>query len=155
MCCIKFSDISVSFVQSSHSVSEKDGFVQPVLILNDPSSIMVTIHVFTTDGNAHGNCLVTTVSDHFVYVYVRILGNSDYNPGPYSIAFPAGNTNVTFNVTVTDDNVLEHDESFYLSISLPTTASKIRLGETTQTRITIENDDSELSLYNNLCISLP
>ena len=48
---------AVSFEQQTYSVNETDGNVQIVLILNKPSSTIVTVQVFGTDGSATGKQL--------------------------------------------------------------------------------------------------
>ena len=50
-------------------------------------------------------------------------GGVDYDSGPYSVSFSAGNTNVSFDINITIDNLVEDDEEFHLTIdpsSLPT-----------------------------------
>ena len=37
--------ITVSFNESSYSVSEDSGLVQPILVLSNPSSTDITIHI--------------------------------------------------------------------------------------------------------------
>lgn len=72
-----------------------------------------------------------------------ILGDVDYNDGPYTIVFLAGEIRVTFNIEIIDDNILEHNEIFSLDITSPSISSKVLLGEISQTRVTILNDDSK------------
>ena len=68
-------------------------------------------------------------------------GDVDYSSGPYTVTFPAGVTRVSFNISITDDIVLEGDENFNLTIdpsSLPSRVSVINLGQAT---VTIVDDD--------------
>ena len=67
----------------------------------------------------------------------------DYTSGPYSITFPAGVTNVPFNISINDDNVLEENENFILTInsSLPT---DVMAGNPAQVTVTIVDTDCEL-----------
>jgi len=44
----------VSFNQSIYTIGEGDGSVQPVLLLSNPSSAVITVEVFSTDINALG-----------------------------------------------------------------------------------------------------
>ena len=67
----------------------------------------------------------------------------DYTSGPYAVTFPAGQTTATFNVPITDDMILEGDDSFTLTInetSLPTNVIRGIFGEAT---VTIVNDDGK------------
>ena len=62
----------------------------------------------------------------YIYVYtcfITFTGNKDYHPGPYNVTFPAGETRVSFNVSIVDDDLVEKNESFNLYINgrtLPT-----------------------------------
>ena len=52
----------------------------------------------------------------------HITGGVDYDSGPYSVMFTAGMTSVSFDVPINDDNILETNEDFTLTIdssSLP------------------------------------
>ena len=44
-------------------------------------------------------------------------GGVDYNSGPCNVTIPAEMTNVSFNVTVNNDDILEGDETFMLTIT--------------------------------------
>ena len=46
--------IVITFNQSTYSVDEDDGPVQPVLVLSNPSSTNITVKVLSTDGSATG-----------------------------------------------------------------------------------------------------
>ena len=43
-------------------------------------------------------------------------GGVDYDPGLYFIMIPAGLTNVSFNITISPDDIFEGDEVFLLTI---------------------------------------
>ena len=45
---------TVFFNESSYSVNENEGSVRPVLVLSNPSSTDVTVHVIDSDGTAMG-----------------------------------------------------------------------------------------------------
>ena len=47
-------DITVMFEESTYSVDENDGPAQPVLVLSNPSSMIITVQVTNTDGSATG-----------------------------------------------------------------------------------------------------
>ena len=46
-----------------------------------------------------------------------IGGGVDYNSGPYSVTFPAGVTSISLNVKINNDNILEGNETFILTIA--------------------------------------
>lgn len=56
------------------------------------------------------------------------------------MVFPAGITSVSFNVSVTDDNILEQNETFALTID---STSNVIVGGSGKAIITILDDDSK------------
>ena len=50
-------DPTINFNQPSYIVKEADGKVEPVLVLSNPSSSVITVQVFSTDGSAIGKQL--------------------------------------------------------------------------------------------------
>ena len=67
-------------------------------------------------------------------------GGVDYDSGPFDITFPAGETLAVFNVPINDDNIVEENENFTLSIN----SSSLLYGvDLIQTTVTIFDDDGE------------
>ena len=65
----------------------------------------------------------------------------DYTYGPNTVTIPARQTTATFNVSISDNMILESNENFMLTInetSLPTRVTRVTPGETT---VTIVDDD--------------
>ena len=48
---------TISFEQQTYIIYESDELVQPVLVLSNPSSSVITVQVFSTDGSATGKLL--------------------------------------------------------------------------------------------------
>ena len=71
------------------------------------------------------------------------MEGSDFIFVPHNIFFPAGVTRVTFNVTIIEDNILERDEFFSLSVDPLTLPDRVTAGNFNDTTITIMNDDSK------------
>ena len=69
------------------------------------------------------------------------IGDVDYNSGSYSVAFLPGMTNVSLNISITDDDVLENNENFYLSINEDSLPTSITAGITDRTIVNIVDDD--------------
>ena len=67
----------------------------------------------------------------------------DYTSGPYSFTFPAGVMSVPFNISISDDNILEDNENFTLTInsSLPI---GVMVDNLSQATVTIVDNDSKL-----------
>ena len=65
----------------------------------------------------------------------------DYTSGPYTVTIPAGQTTATFNVPINDDNILEIDENFMLTIDASSLPGSIRLSTPSEATVTIVDDD--------------
>ena len=73
-----------------------------------------------------------------------IIGGSDYNAVyNYDVTIPAGETTVSFNYQIYDDNVIEGYETFYLYIQSSLPHDNIHLGNVNRTKVTIVDDDSK------------
>ena len=84
---------------------------------------------------------------------IIISGDSDYNFSIfYNVTIPAGQITTPFNISITDDNVLERNESFNIFIIPELLPSDISLGNPNRTTVTIVDDDSKslVSLYSKL-----
>ena len=71
--------------------------------------------------------------------YQHVTGGIDYDSKPHSIMLPAGMTSVMLNVPIFNDNTLEDDETFTLTIT-PSDDYMIERNMN-ETRVTIKNDD--------------
>ena len=68
------------------------------------------------------------------------IGGSDYDPGPYNLIIPAGNTSLLFTVPLAIDSIVELEEEFELRIDRTTLAVLI---STDPTRVVIMDNDSK------------
>ena len=76
-------------------------------------------------------------------------GGVDYNSGSYTVQFDAGVTSALMTVSIHDDNILEADEHFNLSINAESLPIRVTVGEPGQTTVTILANDRKYSL---ICI---
>jgi len=76
-------------------------------------------------------------------------GGVDYDSGPYVVIFPAGETSVPFVVAINDDNIVEINETFNLTI-VSSSSNKVTLGSSVQTTVTIF--DRDCKHYYTSCI---
>ena len=82
----------------------------------------------------------TTRITLFLYKISKLLaGGDDYISGPYAVKFSAGVTEVSFNISITDDYTVEGNKNFTLSI----VPSVVQVGEPSQAIVTIVEDDSK------------
>ena len=81
--------------------------------------------------------------DAYMYImHIHIIGE-DYEPGPYNVIIPAEMTSALFNITITNDDINEGNETFNLVVNVSSLSSNVTVGETSQTTITIMNDDGK------------
>ena len=71
-------------------------------------------------------------------------GGVDYDSGPYTVTFPARVTSVPFKVSLYDDNILEENENFVLTINQSSLPSGVTIGNPSMTTVTIVDNDRKL-----------
>ena len=72
-----------------------------------------------------------------------ILGvGEDYGSGSYQVTFTAGETISSFNVPITDDNVVEDDETIDLTIQSTSLPNRVSVTNPSQANITIMDTTS-------------
>ena len=82
----------------------------------------------------------------------------DYDSGPYNITFPAGTTSVPFSVSITDDNILENNENFLLTVDLSSLPDNITAIDPYQATVTIVDKDGKLTVvaeFRYMCTDFP
>ena len=72
-----------------------------------------------------------------------LTGGTDYGSGPYNATIPAGQTRTTFDVPITDNDIVEGDEDFTLTIDPSSLRSNVTVGDPDQTTVTKVDDDSK------------
>ena len=98
------------------------------------------------------------VSKLYIYVIVLLLyigADMDYNSGPYTVTFAAGMTAISFSILITDDSILEGNETFYLTIDPSTLRddTNVDVGSLFQVTVIIIEDDCKWMLVScYLCI---
>ena len=68
-------------------------------------------------------------------------GGVDYDSGPYTVTIPAGDIRMSFNVPINDDNILEDDEDFTLTIMRGTLPDGITRGNPGSATVNILDND--------------
>ena len=71
-------------------------------------------------------------------------GDYNYHSGPYTVTFAAGVTTATFNVPVNDDNMLEGNENFMLTIYSSSLPINITVGDPGEATVTIVDNDRKI-----------
>ena len=131
-----------------YSINENIGIVQPILILSAPLSTDFTLQVINTDSTATGKhnikiAIIVFKPQQISLIFV--VGDGDYNAGPYSVKFSAGQTEASFDVIINKDDMLERNESFLLRINSSTLPpDMVTLDANNEATVFILNDDSKL-----------
>lgn len=77
---------------------------------------------------------------------MHIGGNVDYASGPFNTLIPAGETRVSFSVTLLTDNLFEQNEQFSVTIDSTSLPNRTFVEPGCVLVVTILNDDGELSI---------
>ena len=72
-------------------------------------------------------------------------GGVDYDSGPYTVTFSAGQTSVPFDVPINNDNICEGNEVFDVTIDPSSTPSFVTVGSPDQATVTIVDDECKQS----------
>ena len=129
-----FTDIILRFNPTIYRINENDESVQPVLVLSNPSLTDITILVTDNEISAKNN----------------LTGGGDYISGPYNITIPAGHTNISFDISIIDNNVVENDKTFSLTIAPESLPYLVSRGNPGVAMVTIVNDDSKSTVLVSL-----
>ena len=67
----------------------------------------------------------------------------DYDSGPYTVTFPAGEESVSLRISINDDNIFEHNENFVLNINVSSLLTDVTIGNHNETIVTIVDNDGK------------
>ena len=133
---------TVQFNQSAYSTDESDGTVDVTLYHGNPSSTAMKITIKSNSVSTASKWqLIATVIVYYTFVFTYV--GSDYNQGPYIVIIPSGENDVTFSVSITDDNIREESETFDLIIDESSLPNGVASGNLNKTTVTIMDRDSE------------
>jgi len=122
----------MNFGQVQYSFDEGNGNAQIEIIFSNPSSFDIIVHVMWDDITATGlNSSECLESD----------GTEDYLYGMYSIIFPSNMIMQFVNITICDDNVLEEDETFSLTIVSNSNPDNVTNGSPDNVTVIIVDND--------------
>ena len=69
--------------------------------------------------------------------------DGDYSSGAYAVTFTAGVTTVSFDVLITDNNILESNMNFSIAIDPSSLPNRVIVGNPDQASVTIFDDDGK------------
>ena len=67
----------------------------------------------------------------------------DYHSGPYSVTFSPGQTSAAFDIPIIDDNILEENYNFMLTMNSSSLPNSVTRGNPDQTTVTIVDNDGK------------
>lgn len=145
---------AVSFNQSNYFVDENAGPAQPVLVLDYPATFDISIIVNDLTGVNGGTATgKITPLTNTTFLLIISGGAVDYGSGPYMVTFPAGSTTSSFDIPITDDDVVEDDETIVLSIQTASLPSEVYLGRRSETTVYIRDTTSNAMVTHVLLIT--
>ena len=109
----------MQFNKSIYQFIESDGIVQSVLVLNGSSAIDITVKVTSTDDETGD------------YKYETL------------VTFEKGINIAPLNISIIDDELLEDDETFNLTIDSSSLPSNVIVDKSGIATVTILNDDGK------------
>ena len=88
--------------------------------------------------------------NQYFYIWFNIIGDDDYNSGPFSATFRAGTTESSFDVLIRDDKILEDNEVFLLKIE----SSFPPVGTIDEAKVTIVDDDGKFVIFIGINVNI-
>ena len=73
----------------------------------------------------------------------------DYHSGPYTVTFSPGQTSAVFDIPITDDNILEGNYSFMLTMNSSSLPNNVTRGNPDRAMVTIVDNDGKYVGYGN------
>ena len=74
--------------------------------------------------------------------------------GPYTVTIPVGQTTATFNVPINDDDMLEGNENFMLTVSSSSLPDGVALGTPSEATVIIMDNDIAIGMHFVLVIAI-
>ena len=74
---------------------------------------------------------------------MNVIGDIDYKSGPYFVIFSNGSTIALFDVPITNDDVLDVDEEFVLTIDQSSLPDNVMATDPTNSTVTIVDNEGK------------
>ena len=76
-----------------------------------------------------------------IFSALYLTAGDDYETGPYTVSFSAGQQNATLMVSIMEDNITELSEYFKVVITSTDQTGLVEIGSSNTSFITIEDND--------------
>lgn len=154
---ICFTDASVTFERSFYSGSEGDGVLTITLVSSLAAEFSFAINVIPIRLSANSKKPYLCIS-YGTYIFCIFTQGSNFLPNSLKVIFQPKHINASFNISISDDNILEYSEVFNLTLSIPHEVAMmgIILGKRMTTSVTIYDNDGmhEFKLWIYLSIHM-
>ena len=112
-----------------------------------------TVNLQYMNGSATGECvhcsncqrywssLATASHAVLAYLLPHLTVGDDYEAGPYTVRFSAGQQNATLMVSIMEDNITELSEYFKVVITSTDQPGRVEIGSPNMAFITVEDND--------------
>ena len=88
---------------------------------------------------------------HYLLVYLPFFSaGTDYTGGSFNVVIPASTTKVTVPVATLDDNLLEDDEFFKATLTIPDAPADVVVGSPNMAFVNITDGDCKLYMMINI-----
>ena len=88
---------------------------------------------------------------HYLLVYLPFSSaDADYTGGSFNVVIPAGTIKVTVPVATLDDNLLEDDEFFKATLTIPGAPADVVVGSPNMAFVNITDGDCKLYMMINI-----
>ena len=118
---------------------ENDGTVGMTISLSQPSSVEYQVMINTMDVTAIGIIFVFMVS---ILLYLLFSAGEDYNGSTITLNVPAGVTMESFAINIIENNTVECNETFNVTIVSVTTCG-VTIGSNNSSEVMITDDDGK------------
>ena len=81
---------------------------------------MISVGITFSELNA-----TSLIANHYIHVIIILIKGDDFNTTPLNVTFSANATNTTVRVAVTNDNIVEGNETFSMSLNVPSSLGPI------------------------------
>lgn len=158
-------DTTVQFTSSRYSFSENNdpqrlcqyvpGIATPlpVLVLSNPASFIIVVHIMPSNITATGEYSSgLLISYTFTHTCNFIGAGIDYGSAGsalHKVRFGRGVTIAPVNVSINNDNILEANETFKLTINSSKPQGLVNFGTPGDATVTIIDDDCKFLLLTN------
>ena len=144
----------MNFNKSSYEVREDSDEVMIMIVLNQPSSKPFDVMISLMDKTAESiNVDVNYVICIFMTVHLNTGGN-DYNRSFITIIVPTNESSTLFTINIIDDKIAECDETFALTLSVPSSLCGVISGSVNTSEVMIRDDDGRKSVSDYVVLLL-